>query len=73
MIEVEGKIKKWGNSMGLLLTKEAVAKENLKEGDKVKALVTKKKNPLEETFGIMTFSRPIAKILKEVDKEAWDD
>lgn len=33
----------------------------------------KKTNPIKETFGILRFSRPTSKILKEVDQEAWDE
>jgi len=33
----------------------------------------KEKNPLRETFGTFQFSRPIDEILKEGDKESWDE
>jgi hypothetical protein len=33
----------------------------------------KKKNPLEETFGILTLKRSTEEILREVDEEGWDE
>ena len=44
-----------------------------KAGEKVRLLVSKKENVLKKTFGITKFSRSTGQILKEVDKEAWDE
>ena len=73
MIRAQGELKKWGSSIGLILSKKEVEREGLKAGQKVDYLVTAKHNPLEKTFGMDKFSRPVSMILKEVDKEAWDD
>ena len=73
MIEIEAKLKKWGRSFGIVIPMEKIKKENLLENDKIKILITKKKNPLKETFGILKFKRPIEEILKEGDKESWDE
>ncbi|MDO8537593.1 MAG: hypothetical protein Q7S21_01790 [archaeon] len=73
MIRAQGELKKWGSSIGLILPKKEVIREGLKPGQKVDYLVTAKDNPLEKTFGMDKFSKPISRILKEVDKEAWDE
>lgn len=73
MIAVQGQIRRWGNSVGIRLQKKEVLKENLKEGEEVVIFVAKKDNPLKRTFGIAKFSRPIDEILKEVDREGWDE
>lgn len=73
MIEIEARLKKWGRSFGVVIPMDKIKKENLEENDKVKILISKKKNPLRETFGILKFKRPIEEILKEGDKESWDE
>ncbi len=73
MIKMQAVLKKWGNSMGLRLSKKDAEKEKLKEGEEVELMIIKKTNPLQKTFGIAKFSRPTHIILKEVDKEAWDE
>ena len=73
MIEIESKLKKWGRSFGVVIPMDKIKKENLSEQDELKILITKKKNPLKETFGTVKFKRPIEEILKEGDKESWDE
>ncbi len=48
---IVGKIKKWGNSFGLLIPKEELRRMNLGENQEVVAEITKKENPLKELFG----------------------
>ena len=52
---------------------EKIKKESLSEKDELKILITKKKNPLRETFGTFKFKRSIDEILKEGDRESWDE
>ena len=46
-----GKIRKWGNSLALLIPKEEVKKLNLKEDEEVVAEIINKENPLKGLFG----------------------
>jgi hypothetical protein len=48
---IEGKIKKWGNSFGLLIPKDEMQKLNLDENLEVVVDIIKKENPLRELFG----------------------
>ncbi|HLC85983.1 MAG TPA: AbrB/MazE/SpoVT family DNA-binding domain-containing protein [Candidatus Nanoarchaeia archaeon] len=73
MITIETKLKGWGRSIGVIVPKEAVIKEHLKEGDKVELIILKKTNALRETFGKLKFKRTTDDILKEVDEESWDE
>lgn len=75
MIEVTAIVRDWGKSKGVVIPQEAVIKEKLKTGEEVELLIRKKarKNPLKETWGTVKFSRPIEAILKDVDRELWND
>ncbi len=48
---IVGKIRKWGNSIGLLIPKEEAVNLSLKENQEVAVEITKKENPLKELFG----------------------
>ncbi len=60
-----GKIRKWGNSMGLLLSKKELAKMGFKENDEITITVEKKSNPLKEMFGAIKFSKSTRELLAE--------
>ncbi|MBN1156436.1 hypothetical protein JXA85_02385, partial [Candidatus Woesearchaeota archaeon] len=57
---IEGKIKKWGNSFGLLIPKNEFEKLNIGENQRVVVEIIKKENPLKELFGAGK-SSPITK------------
>ena len=46
-----GKIRKWGNSIALLIPKDEARSLNLMEDQEVAVEVTRKDNPLKELFG----------------------
>lgn len=73
MITVESKLRKWGRSFGVVIPKEMIIKENLIEGEDLHILLTKKGNPIIETFGVFKFKRPVKEILDEGNKECWDE
>ena len=70
MIEVEGEIKKWGNSLALRLSKKDLKKTNFRVNQKVKALIVPTKNVLKETFGTLKFKKSTDQMMREVD-EGW--
>ena len=50
---IETKIKKWGNSLGVVIPSEAVEKGNLKENQNIRILIpSNSQKVLKETFGI---------------------
>src|SRR3989344_4066848 len=73
VLEAEVKLKKWGSSIGLVLPKKALEKEHLKAGQTVKVLIIKQGNPLKETFGTLTFKKSTEQMMREIDKELWND
>lgn len=73
MAEVTAQVREWGRSVGVVIPKETAARARIKSGDKIRLMIMEKKNPLSETFGILKLKRPTKEILKEVDKEAWDE
>lgn len=48
---ITGKIRKWGNSIALLIPKEEARSLDLREYQEVAVEITKKDNPLRELFG----------------------
>jgi len=52
MTVIEAKVKRWGNSFGVVIPIEVVEKEKIKENDNLHLIVLKdSKKVLEETFG----------------------
>lgn len=72
MIEVEGRIRKWGRSLGVVIPKDTAKGEGLKENQRVRMLIAKKENVLRETFGTMSFKKTTEEMLKESDRELYD-
>ncbi len=56
-------IKKWGNSFGVIIPKEIVEKEHLKENEKITVIFAKKTNDLREIFG---FAKSVKKSAQEI-------
>ena len=66
-------VKKWGRSLGAVIPAEKAKQLNLKENDIVRAHLVKQENDLSRLFGKFKFSRPIEEILRESDRECWDE
>ncbi len=74
MIEIKTKLKKWGNSFGVVVPLNAVKEAKTKEGDEVTVLFRKKKNNvLRKMFGTHKFSKPVKQLMKEMDQELYND
>lgn len=72
MLEVEAKVRKWGRSFGVVIPKDKIMKEGIKENDTINLLIGKKSNVLRETFGTMKFKKSTQEMLDESDREDWD-
>ncbi|MBS3075663.1 AbrB/MazE/SpoVT family DNA-binding domain-containing protein [Candidatus Pacearchaeota archaeon] len=53
MVKTEVITRKWGNSIGVILPKEIIEKENIKENMRIDILISKNSNVLNETFGML--------------------
>ncbi len=75
MIELKTRIRKWGNSFGLVIPKKEINRENFIEGEEIVLLIKKKNRNkvLREGFGMFKFKKPVSKIMKEIDKELYND
>ncbi len=68
---MRARVKKWGNSLGLIIPADLVSKEGLKEGDEVEYQL-KKCGGVKELFGKYPMG-DIQKIKDELRKEWADD
>ncbi len=71
---VEVKTKKWGNSIGVVLPKELVEKQNIKENEKIMINIIKETD-LSDIFGslkgrIKINSQKLKDLLREEEAEA---
>lgn len=70
-MEIEARTKKWGSSLGIVIPKDLVERENLKENQfiKILAVETQKKTKVKDIFGKLKFKRPTQEILDETDRD----
>lgn len=73
MGEVLAQVRQWGRSIGVVIPKEAAQSAHLKSGDTIRLLIMGKKSPISETFGVVKLKRSTKEILKDVDREGWDE
>lgn len=77
MEQINVKIKKWGNSYGVVLPMDVVIKEKLKDGKEVTLTVTPRKiTKVKDVFGILKEELKnvdTKKALREVDKAFWPE
>ena len=74
METIEVKVKKWGNSLGVVIPKEVINSKNLKEGSELELVIKPlNKTKVKNVFGILKgkIKKSSDQILKEVDKELW--
>ena len=65
------KTRKWGNSLGVRIPKDAVRELKLRENQYVVIDIKPKENPLKELFGAVKLSKPTEQLLKEIrEKES---
>ena len=58
--------KKWGNSLGVIIPREAVKEMKLRENQEVIIDIKPKESPLKELFGSAKLSKTAEHILKEI-------
>ncbi len=75
-IMVKGKLKKWGNSFGVIIPKEVIGECGYKENEEVEFFIVKPKaNVLRETFGILKRKgkKSTEQLMREIDKELYPE
>jgi len=74
METINTKVRKWGNSFGIVLPKSVVNKQKIKEGIQVEINIrTKDKSKVKDIFGILKGKiGDTEKLMQEVNKELWN-
>ena len=74
MIEIKSKLRRWGNSFGVIIPRRVIELEKVKEGDEINVLLNKENsNVLKEMFGSFKFKKSTEQIMKEIDEELWGE
>lgn len=69
-MEAEVVVKKWGNSVGVLIPKEVVRRENIKENERI--VIEIKKRQVGKTFlGMVSDWNESAQMVKDEAREGW--
>ena len=69
---LKAEIRRWGNSLGVILPKDVTRRLKLKEHEMIELKVKRGKEDLMDLFGTLKFKEPTKKIIKEI-KEGWGD
>ena len=72
---IEAKVRKWGNSLGLIIPKEIVEKEHIKEKEKLRFLIIRDSSVLKETFGMVKgkWKKSAQQFKDQARKELYND
>jgi antitoxin component of MazEF toxin-antitoxin module len=68
---VEVKIRKWGNSMGVILPKRIIEKKSLEENDTVVIEIVKEAD-LSDIFGSIKKKKMSGQKAKDLAREGWN-
>lgn len=72
MEKVNATVKKWGNSFGIILPKDIVKSQDIREGSNIEVMIqSKNKTKVKDIFGILKgkIKRDTADLLREVDED----
>ena len=73
MIEVQLMVKKWGNSLGMIIPAEIVQNRKLKEGSTIEILIPEhKKMNIADLFGSLKDAKIDAQKMKDESRKIWD-
>ncbi len=76
MQHMKTKVKKWGNSFGVMIPKDLMKKEHLREGSDIELTFnTANKTKVKDIFGILKgkLKKDPQTLMDEVDKELWGE
>ena len=70
MMEIKVKTKKWGNSIGIVIPKEAVKQEKIKPNQEITLMIsTKSITKGKDIWGTLKFKESTEELMREIDKE----
>lgn len=76
MERIKMKVKRWGNSFGIIVPKGIIKRENLHHGSEINVIIQpNNKTKVKDIFGILEkkHKKTTAELMKEVDKELWPE
>lgn len=65
------KVRKWGNSLGVVIPKETVKEKNVKAGDEVYAEI-RKPSDIKKIFGSLKEWKRDTQEIKDEARQGWD-
>lgn len=68
---ISTKLRKWGNSIGVVIPNEALKEKNLKEGEEV-IIEINKKNKIKQLFGSLKSLKLDSQKIKDELRKDWD-
>jgi len=72
MLEFESKVKKWGNSFGVIIPKGELKEKTLKENDVIVVIAMKKSDAVKESFGLLkNWKTPTQKLKDNLRKDLY--
>ena len=73
MIELKTKLRKWGNSFGIVIPLNKINQGNIKEGEELTIFLVKEKINLKRLFGAHKFKKPTEQMMREIDEELYNE
>jgi antitoxin component of MazEF toxin-antitoxin module len=69
---IEVQLRRWGNSMGVVLPKEIIEQKSLKENDKIMIEVVKRAD-LSKIFGTLKVRKMSGQEMKDMVRKEWEN
>jgi len=69
---VYARIKKWGNSLGIILPNEIIKGKGIVENEIIEIEIKKKNEPIKRLFGTLTRKISTQRIKDEI-REGWEE
>ena len=75
MVIMKTQIKKWGNSFGVIIPRNILQGEKLRENDEIEIIIVRSNNILKETFGILKgkIKKSTQQIMDETRRELYPE
>jgi antitoxin component of MazEF toxin-antitoxin module len=72
MEKIKSVARRWGSSLGVIIPRDVVEKEHIKEGQQIDFLILKDSRALRETFGTLKFKKTSQQMKDETRAELYD-
>ena len=75
MVTIESRVRKWGNSLGVIIPKDVAEKEHLMEDQKITLVILKNNQTVRKTFGLLKgkLKKSTQQLMDEARKELYND